>query len=105
MRGEAAILLERAFAISQQLLAAADRGDAEAVGRLDAERRQLLQSVRASGQLLDVKDRLLLQELALLNDKAIGHLEHHRRIKGRQIDTAVVGRRAMHAYTHTQGSR
>jgi hypothetical protein len=40
----------------------------------------------------------MLQEIALLNDQSIGQMEHHRRIKGRQLDVAVAGRRAIYAY-------
>jgi hypothetical protein len=46
-----------------------------------------------------------LQEIALLNDQSIGYLEHHRRIKGRQLDVAAVGRRAVHAYAYTRPLR
>jgi len=47
----------------------------------------------------------LLQEIGLLNDRSIGHLEHHRRTKGRQLDVAVAGRRAVHAYSNTRQLR
>lgn len=105
MSGATQDLLERAVEVSRQLLAAADRGDSEAVGRLDAERLQLLKSARRGGGPLEACDHVLLQEVALLNDRAIGHLEHHRRIKGRQIDVAVVGRRAVHAYASNRPPR
>jgi len=98
MNGAAIELLERAVEVSRQLVAAADRGDSQAVGYLDAERLQLLKSARRSAAALDGQGRELLQEVALLNDRAIGHLEHHRRIKGRELDMAAVGRRAVNAY-------
>jgi hypothetical protein len=43
----------------------------------------------------------LLAEIAELNEQAIGLLEHRRRITGRQIEMAVVGRRAVLAYADT----
>ena len=105
MIGAITAILERAVEVSRQLLAAADRGDSAAVGRLDAERLQLLKSARSGGGSLEACDQVLLQEVALLNDQAIGHLEHHRRIKGRQIDVAVVGRRAVDAYASNRPPR
>jgi hypothetical protein len=105
MSREITDVLERAVEISRHLAAAADRGDSAAVGQLDAERLQLLKSVRGRGGVLEACDRLLWQEIALLNDQAIGHLEHHRRIKGRQMDVAVVGRRAVHAYASARPLR
>ncbi len=105
MRGEATAILERAVDLSRQLLAAADRGDSQAAAHLDAQRLQLLKSARKSAQAPDPHERQLLQEIALLNDKSIGHLEHHRRIKGRQLDVAVVGRRAVNAYAGTRQLR
>lgn len=105
MSREATTLLERAVALSRQLLAAADRGDGQAVAILDAQRLQLLKSARKSPHALDANERLMLQEVAHLNDRSIGHLEHHRRIKERQLDVAVVGRRAMNAYASTRQLR
>jgi hypothetical protein len=90
--------LKRALELSHRLLEAADRGDTHAVACLDAERLLLLKSLRTSGWVPDADERVLLKEVGLLNDKSIGHLEHHRRIKGRQLDVAVVGRRAVNAY-------
>jgi hypothetical protein len=105
MSDEAAAILERAVDLSRQLLAAADRGDGQAAAYLDAQRLQLLKSARKGAQAPDPHERQLLQEIALLNDKSIGHLEHHRRIKGRQLDVAAVGRRAVHAYAYTRPLR
>lgn len=105
MTGAATAMLERALELSRQLLAAADRGDSPAVAYLDAQRLQLLKSARQCANASDPHARLLVQEIALLNDKSIGHLEHHRRIKGRQLDVAAVGRRAVHAYAYTRPLR
>jgi hypothetical protein len=100
MSRETAAMLEEALQLSRQLLAAAEHGDGQAVALLDAQRRQLLKSARNGAGAPDAHERLLLQEIALLNDKSIGSLEHHRRIKGRQLDVAIAGRRAVHAYAH-----
>jgi len=102
MSGETSQLLERAVALSRQLLAAADCGDSAAVAILDLQRLQLLKSVRKGAAVPNAHERMLLQEIARLNDTSIGHLEHHRRIKGRQLDVAVVGRRAVNAYASTR---
>ena len=85
MSGDSSALLARAVEASRQLLAAAGSGDSRAVAILDLQRLQLLKSA-------------MLQEIALLNDQSIGQMEHHRRIKGRQLDVAVAGRRAIYAY-------
>ncbi|MGA2841702.1 MAG: hypothetical protein ABSG18_16265 [Steroidobacteraceae bacterium] len=105
MSGDVTAMLARAVELSRELLAAADRGDTQAVGYLDDQRLQLLKSVRKSGGAPDANASLLLQEIALLNDQSIGYLEHHRRIKGRQLDVAAVGRRAVHAYAYTRPLR
>jgi hypothetical protein len=68
---------------------------------LDAERLQLLKSIRAALQPLDEKDRSLLREIAALNDQSLGLLEHRRRAKGRDMDMLAVGRRALRAYSST----
>jgi hypothetical protein len=105
MSGDVTAMLARAVELSRELLAAADRGDSQAAAHLDAQRLQLLKSARKSAQAPDPHERLLLQEIALLNDQSIGHLEHHRRIKGRQLDVAAVGRRAVNAYAYTRPLR
>jgi hypothetical protein len=102
MTREACAILERALELSRDLLAAAERGDSQAAASIDAERLQLLKSAHRSGTALDAHERHLLQEIALSNDQSIGHLEHHRRIKGRQLDVAAVGRRAVNAYATTR---
>jgi hypothetical protein len=94
--------LELAIELSQQLLAAADQSDLPALARLDAERLRLLQSVRLERSNLNDDDRLALQTVAELNDRAIGLMEHHRRITERALDLAAVGRRAVAAYSTTR---
>jgi len=93
--------LARALALSQQVLAAAEHTNLEALAHLDAERLRLLQSVRAERHSLSVADQRMLAEVAALNDRAIGIVEHHRRIKERAIDLAAMGRRAVAAYSMT----
>jgi hypothetical protein len=97
-----ATALERALELSRELLSAADRGEIETAAGIDAERLLLLKSVRKHASALDANERALVQEIARLNDLSIGYLEHHRRIKGRQLDVAAVGRRAVHAYATTR---
>lgn len=99
---ESTAKLEKAVDLSRQMLAAADRGDSAMVEHLDAERLLLLKSLKRSPWVPDAAERVLLQEIGLLNDRSIGHLEHHRRSKGRQLDVAVTGRRAVHAYSSTR---
>jgi hypothetical protein len=105
MSREAAAMLDRALQLSREVLAAADRGDSQAAASIDAERLQLLQSARRCATMLGAHEQQLLREIALLNDQSIGHLEHHRRIKGRQLDVAAVGRRAVTAYAMTRARR
>ena len=93
--------LARALALSQQVLAAAEQSNLEAVVELDAERLRLLKSVRAERDALSAADNRMLKEVADLNDRALGLMEHHRRIKERAMDMAAVGRRAVAAYSST----
>jgi hypothetical protein len=102
MSRDASAILERALQLSRDVLAAAERGDSQATVPIDAERLQLLQSARRSGTAFGAHEHQLLQHIALLNDQSIGHLEHHRRIKGRQLDVAALGRRAVSAYATTR---
>jgi hypothetical protein len=95
-------VLELAVQLSRELVSAADGGNFEALHRLDAERLQLLKSFRAENRPLDAADRSLLNTISELNDRALGLMEHHRRIKGREIDLASVGRRAVAAYSTTR---
>jgi hypothetical protein len=97
--------LELAVELSQQLLAAADQSDLQALARLDAERLRLLQSVRLERSNLSDGDRLALRQVAELNDRAIGLVEHRRRSTERALDMAAVGRRAVTAYSTTRPQR
>jgi hypothetical protein len=100
-RHEAASALQRALEISHELVAVADGGDLELTVSLDAERLQLLKSARAALQPMDENNRTVLREIATLNDRALGSLEHRRRAKGRDMDMLAVGRRAVRAYSNT----
>jgi hypothetical protein len=93
--------LERALALSHELLAAADHADFQSLARLDAERLQLLTSFRTGRAQLDADEQATIAEISRLNAEALGLVEHHRRIKGRQLDMASVGRRAVAAYATT----
>ena len=69
------------------------------------ERLRLLQSVRLERSNLSDGDRLVLQTVAELNDRAIGLMEHQRRSTERELDLAAVGRRAVAAYSTTRPQR
>jgi hypothetical protein len=105
MGGQANADLERALRLSHEMAAAADQGKFEELAELDAERLQLLKSFRTGNGRIDATDQSLLNEISRLNDRAIGLMEHHRRIKGREMDLAAVGRRAVSAYSTTRLSR
>jgi hypothetical protein len=90
--------LERALELSRAVAAAADRGEFAALADLDAARLELLQAFRARHARIDARERVLLSEIASLNERAIGYLEHHRRIKGRAMDLVALGQRAVAAY-------
>jgi hypothetical protein len=104
-RSEAGKALQRALEISLELIAVAERGDVCLTLSLDAERLQLLKCVRAGLQPVEESERSVLREIAALNDRAIGLMEHRRRIKGRAMDMAAVGRRAVAAYSTTRSQR
>jgi hypothetical protein len=91
--------LARALALSQEMLAAAEQADLQALELFDAERLELLKSFRLDTKHVDAADRALLQQISEMNDRAIGLLEHQRRSKGRDLDMAAVGRRAVAAYS------
>jgi hypothetical protein len=93
--------LRRAAEISRELVAVADNGDVETAQRLDAERLQLLKSARSLAGPLNSHDRQLLHEIAELNDRAIGFMEHRRRLKVRDLEMVSVGKRAVRAYSAT----
>jgi hypothetical protein len=102
MSGDAPQLLDRALTLSQELLVAADQGDLQTLERLDAERLRLLESLRLERDQLSGGDWAVIRQISELNDRAIGFVEHHRRIKERALDTAAVGRRAVAAYSTTR---
>jgi hypothetical protein len=99
MKAPTNALLLRALTLSQDIFAAADKADFSSVARLDAERLQLLQSFRLQARRIAPADQALLQQISHLNDRTLGLLEHHRRSKGREMDMAAVGRRAVAAYS------
>jgi hypothetical protein len=94
--------LVRALAISNELFTAAEKGNLESVTSLDAERLQLLKSFRLGARQVASGDRAMLRQIAQLNDRTIGLLEHQKRSKGREMDMAAVGRRAVSAYSNTR---
>jgi hypothetical protein len=98
---KACAALELAVQLSQELVLAADGGNFDALAKLDAERLQLLKSFRAENQPIDAAARALLQAISQLNERALGLVEHRRRIKEREIDLASIGRRAVTAYSAT----
>jgi hypothetical protein len=104
-RQDAMAALRHALKLSQQLAAVADGGDVSLAVRLDAERLQLLKSARAALHPLDERSRSILGEIAALNDRTLGLLEHRRRAKGRDMDMAAVGRRAVAAYANVRMQR
>jgi hypothetical protein len=91
--------LARALALSQEMLAAAEQANLQALESLDAERLELLKSFRLEVKQVNAADRALLEQISQMNDRAIGQLEHQRRSKGRDMDMAAVGRRAVAAYS------
>jgi hypothetical protein len=91
--------LARALALSDEMFAAAEQAKLQSLELLDAERLELLKSFRREVQHVNAADRALLQQISQLNDRTIGLLEHHRRSKGREMDMAAVGRRAVAAYS------
>ena len=105
MSGATTAALRRALQLSRELKAVADQGDTQSAVRLDVERLQLLKLARQGAGAPDADERLLLREIAQLNDESLGLFEHHRRCKGRQLDMAAVGRRALLAYSSTRMHR
>jgi hypothetical protein len=99
-RAEAVTALQRALALSQELMTVADSGDVGEVVRLDAERLRLLKSVRRDLQPLSPADRSMLRAIAELNARTLGRMEHRFRAKCRDLDMLTAGRRAVRAYTH-----
>jgi hypothetical protein len=100
--GAATAALERAAEISRELAALAEGGDVQLTVSLDAERLQLLKSFRLGRKQPNAGEMALLREISELNDRAIGSMEHRLRSKGRAMDMAAVGRRAIAAYSNTR---
>jgi hypothetical protein len=92
-------ILARALALSKDMFAAAEQANLQSLERLDAERLELLKSFRLEVRRVNAADRAVLEQITQLNDRTIGLLEHHRRAKGRDMDLAAVGRRAVAAYS------
>jgi hypothetical protein len=105
MAEESGAMLARALQLSRELLDVAEGGDLQTVLGLGAERLQLLEKARSGPAPVGASEGALLREITELNDRAIGFLEHRRRIKAREIDTAAVGRRAVAAYSTTRLQR
>jgi hypothetical protein len=85
--------------LSQEMLVAAEAANLQFLELLDAERLDLLKSFRLDTRQVNAADRALLQQISETNDRTIGLLEHQRRSKGRDMDMAAVGRRAVAAYS------
>ena len=94
-----------ALALSQEIFSAAESGNLQSLESLDRQRLELLQSFRNATRQVAATDQALLQQIAQLNDRAIGLLEHQRRSKGRDLDMAAVGRRAVAAYSGIRPQR
>lgn len=102
MNGKTHPTLDRALALSRELLEAATRADSPAIERLDADRFRLLQSLRSERDRFSAGDWVVVKEISELNDRAIGLVEHLRRAMERSLDMAAVGRRAVAAYSDTR---
>lgn len=103
--GAANAALLRALAVSTEMFAAAERAEFTNVALLDAERLQLLKLFKIEARHVDAASRALLLQITQLNDRTLGLLEHQRRSKGREMDMAAVGRRAVAAYSNTRLQR
>jgi hypothetical protein len=98
-------ILARALALSHDMLSAAERGDLQTLTSLDRERMELLKSFRNGTKQVSAADQALLSQVNATNERAIGLLEHLRRGKGRDLDMAAVGRRAVAAYADNRPRR
>ena len=97
--------LARALALSHDMLSAAEKGDLQLLASLDLERMELLKSFRSGTKQVSAADQALLAQINAANDRALGLLEHQRRGKGRDLDMAAVGRRAVAAYADNRPRR
>jgi hypothetical protein len=104
-RGTLSPSLARALTLSQEMLSAVESGKVQSLEALDLERMELLKSFRDAKQRVAAADQAVLQEIAQLNDRTIGLLEHQRRSKGRDLDMAAVGRKAVAAYAGNRPQR
>lgn len=96
-----AALLDHALLLSRELLQLAQAGNAAQAVALDTQRRQLLRSARAGTAAFGARETALIAEIAALNDRALGLLQHVQRGKARELDVAMTGRRALAAYAAT----
>ncbi len=103
--GKIGASLTRALALSCEMLDAAEKGDLKCLESLDLKRRELLKSFRDGTKQVAAADQALLQQISEVNDRTIGLLEHQRRSKGRDLDMAAVGRRAVAAYSSVRAQR
>lgn len=94
--------LQRALDLSRELLEASQSGAAERVIALDAERRGLIQSARSGLAPMNDQDRAMLRQIAELNDRSLGFMEHRLRGTCRDMDMLFAGRRAVRAYGNTR---
>jgi hypothetical protein len=97
--------LARALALSHDMLGAAEKCDLQLLASLDLERMELLKSFRSGTKQVSAADQALLAQINAANDRALGLLEHQRRGKGRDLDMAAVGRRAVAAYADNRPRR
>jgi hypothetical protein len=97
--------LARALELSREVLAAAEAGNLNVLALLDAERLRLLKLFRLEVRQCQAGDSAVLHQIGQLNDRTIGLLEHHKRSKGREMDMAAVGRRAVAAYSSVRLQR
>jgi hypothetical protein len=92
--------LQRALDLSREIVGAADGGDVQEIVRLDAERLRLLKSASHALQPLSPASRSMLRDIADLNARSLGRMEHRFRAKCRDMDMLSAGRRAVRAYAH-----
>jgi hypothetical protein len=105
MSGKLNLSLARALALSHDMLSAAEKGDLQSLAALDHERMELLKLFRNGTKQVSAADQALLSQINATNERAIGLLEHQRRSKGRDLDMAAVGRRAVVAYADNRSRR
>ena len=103
--GKINLSLSRALALSHDMMGAAEKGDLQSLASLDRERMELLKSFRNGTKQVSAADQAVLSQINATNDRAIGLVEHLRRSKGRDLDMAAVGRRAVAAYADNRPRR